>query len=429
MEASGDTAIGADETAVQELIAPVAIDTTDLKVQTTDEEIIKQAEEYKTLGNEFFKNGKYQDAYDAYSKAIDCHVGGTKQSIYLSNRAFTSLKLENYGIAIVDANASIEIDPKYLKAYYRRGSANFALNHLKDAIKDFKRVNKLAPSDKDAKSKLEAAQKLKIELDFAMCIAVEEKKIEIDPEDIIVEDSYTGPKITAREDINSEWCIELMNWMKEEKKLHKKYVVMLLSYIAEMIKPQPCLVDIEVEDDVDITICGDTHGQYYDLLTIFEKNGYPSEKNPYLFNGDFVDRGSFSVEVILCLMAWKVAFPDHMHLTRGNHESKSMNKMYGFEGEVKAKYDMKLMDMFSLIFCYLPICFLINKKVFVTHGGLFAKDGVTLDDIRKVDRFREPPESGLMCDLLWSDPSDIDGRQPSKRGVGCQFGPDVSKKF
>ena len=90
-----------------------------------------------------------------------------------------------------------------------------------------------------------------------------------------------------------------MEWFKDEKKLHKKYVVMLINYLMEITKEQSALVDIEVEDEVDITICGDTHGQYYDLLNIFEKNGNPSETNPYLYNGDFVDRGSFSVEVMM----------------------------------------------------------------------------------------------------------------------------------
>lgn len=82
------------------------------------------------------------------------------------------------------------------------------------------------------------------------------------------------------------------------------------------------------------------------MLNIFKINGNPSEKRPYLFNGDFVDRGSFSVEVILLLYAWKVCFPDHFHLTRGNHESRNMNKLYGFEGEVKAKYDDKIYELF-----------------------------------------------------------------------------------
>lgn len=132
-------------------------------------------------------------------------IGGKKHCIYLSNRAFASLKLENYGIAIIDAKAAIEIDPTFIKAYYRRGSAYFALMQLKAAIKDFRKVCKLVPKDKDARNKLEMAQKAKMEMDFASCIAVEEKKIEINPDDIIVEESYSGPVIEKREDVTAEW--------------------------------------------------------------------------------------------------------------------------------------------------------------------------------------------------------------------------------
>ena len=91
-----------------------------------------------------------------------------------------------------------------------------------------------------------------------------------------------------------------------------------------------------------VTVCGDTHGQYYDVLHIFQMNGFPSATNPYLFNGDFVDRGSFSVEVILTFLLFKMSCPECIYLTRGNHETKNMNRIYGFEGEVKAKYDDKI---------------------------------------------------------------------------------------
>jgi len=165
-------------------------------------------------------------------------------------------------------------------------------------------------------------------------------------------------------------------------------------------------------------VCGDIHGQFYDLLNIFKINGNPSETNPYLFNGDFIDRGSFSVEVILTLLAWKAAYPKHMFMSRGNHESKNLNKLYGFEGEVKKKYDVKMYDLFSELFCYLPIGHCINKKILVVHGGLFAKDGVKLEDIAKFNRVREPADEGIMCECLWSDPTDLNGRHPSKRGVG-----------
>lgn len=120
-----------------------------------------------------------------------------------------------------------------------------------------------------------------------------------------------------------------------------------------------------------------------------------------------------------------------------------MNKMYGFEGEVKLKYNSKMAELFTEIFNYLPLCHTINKKIFVIliflliiklifwvcHGGLFQEDGVTLDKLVKLKRFCQPPESGIMCDLLWSDPQNELGKAPSKRGVGIQFGPDVTKKF
>ena len=118
-----------------------------------------------------------------------------------------------------------------------------------------------------------------------------------------------------------------------------------------------------------------------------------------------------------------------MYLTRGNHETAAMNKMYGFDGEVKAKYNAKLADLFQEIFTYLPLGSVLNGKVFVVHGGLFSKDGVKLDHLRSIDRFREPPEDGPFCEMLWSDPCSELGRHPSKRGVGVAFGADVTKRF
>ncbi|ETE62939.1 Serine/threonine-protein phosphatase 5, partial [Ophiophagus hannah] len=158
------------------------------------------------------------------------------------------------------------------------------------------------------------------------------------------------------------------------------------------------------------------------------KGGRGREGNK-LFNGDFVDRGSFSVEVILTLFGFKLLYPDHFHLLRGNHETDNMNQIYGFEGEVKAKYTAQMFELFSEVFEWLPLVQCINGKVLIMHGGLFSEDGVMLDDIRKIERNRQPPDSGPMCDLLWSDPQPQSGRSVSKRGVSCQFGPDVTKGF
>ena len=122
--------------------------------------------------------------------------------------------------------------------------------------------------------------------------------------------------------------------------------------------------------------------QFYDLLNIFKLNGLPSRDNPYLFNGDFVDRGSFSVECIFVLFGFKLLYPDHFFMSRGNHESENMNKMYGFEGEVKAKYSALMVDLFTEVYNWLPLCHLLDNKVLVMHGGLFAKVRMVLEKQR-----------------------------------------------
>lgn len=160
-----------------------------------------------------------------------------------------------------------------------------------------------------------------------------------------------------------------------------------------------------------------------------------------------MDRGSFSVEVIFTLFALKCLYPTGLFLTRGNHETKAMNSLYGFEGEVRAKYNETMVKLFAEVFRCLPLGAVLGGKVFVVHGGLFSRDDVTLDEIRAIDRFREPPDEvrvsprppgracslapaqGLMCEMLWSDPQQGLGRSPSKRGVGVAFGADVTKNF
>eukprot|EP00483_Globobulimina_turgida_P010422 UN10443 len=131
------------------------------------------------------------------------------------------------------------------------------------------------------------------------------------------------------------------------------------------------LDEAKEEKESSITICGDVHGQYYDYLHIFKLNGLPSVCNAYLFNGDFVDRGSWSCEVIISMLALKILYPKHFLMTRGNHETINMNTMYGFKGEVEHKYSCKkLFGLFTEIFNALPLAYVIGGKVFVCHGGL-----------------------------------------------------------
>ncbi|KAK4758878.1 hypothetical protein SAY87_020179 [Trapa incisa] len=243
-----------------------------------------------------------------------------------------------------------------------------------------------------------------------------------------VEPQYSGARIEG-DIVTLDFVKKMMDDFRNQKSLHKRYAFQIVLQMREMLRGLPSLVDIHVPDGKHLTVCGDVHGQFYDLLNIFELNGLPSQDNPYLFNGDFVDRGSFSVEVILTLFAFKCMCPSAIYLARGNHESKSMNNIYGFEGEVRSKLNETFVELFAEVFCCLPLAHVINGKVFVVHGGLFSVDGVSLSDIRSIDRFCEPPEEGLMCELLWSDPQPLPGRGPSKRGVGLSFGGDVTKRF
>ena len=165
------------------------------------------------------------------------------------------------------------------------------------------------------------------------------------------------------------------------------------------------------------------------MINIFKKYGKVSENHTYLFNGDFVDRGSWSCEVALLFYSLKILFPKNFFLNRGNHETDNMNKIYGFEDECKYKYSQRIFDMFSQSFESLPLATLINKDYLVMHGGLPSDKTSTLEDINKLDRFSQPPREGLYMELLWSDPQQADGLGPSQRGLGFAFGPDITADY
>uniref|UniRef100_H2L6Z0 Serine/threonine-protein phosphatase n=1 Tax=Oryzias latipes TaxID=8090 RepID=H2L6Z0_ORYLA len=370
-------------------------------------EAANEAELLKEKANNYFKEKDYENAIKFYSEALELNPSN---AIYYSNRSLAYLRTECYGYALADATKALEVDKNYIKGYYRRATSNMALGKFKAALKDYETVVRVRPNDKDAKMKYQECNKIVKQKAFERAIASDETKKSVvdslDIESMTIEDDYAGPKLEDGK-VTVSFMTDMMEWFKEQKKLHRK-----CAYQTDKL-----------------TICGDTHGQYYDLLNIFKLNGLPSDANPYLFNGDFVDRGSFSLEVILTLFGFKLLYPDNFHLLRGNHETDNMNQMYGFEGEVKAKYTAQMFQLFSEVFQWLPLAQCINSKVLVMHGGLFSEDGVTLDDIRKIDRNRQPPDSGPMCDLLWSDPQPQNGRSVSKRGVSCQFGPDVTESF
>ncbi|PWN38706.1 putative serine/threonine protein phosphatase 4 catalytic subunit [Ceraceosorus guamensis] len=180
--------------------------------------------------------------------------------------------------------------------------------------------------------------------------------------------------------------------------------------------------------DAPVTICGDIHGQFWDLVELFRVGG-PCPQTQYLFMGDFVDRGFYSVETFLLLLAYKVRYPDRITLIRGNHESRQITQVYGFYDECTRKYGSANVWRYCCeVFDYLALGAVVDGRVFCVHGGL-SPNLKTIDEIRSIDRKQEVPHDGLMCDLLWSDPDDIQGWGISPRGAGFLFGADIATQF
>jgi len=177
-----------------------------------------------------------------------------------------------------------------------------------------------------------------------------------------------------------------------------------------------------------VTVCGDIHGQFHDLIELFRIGGNCPDTN-YLFMGDYVDRGYYSVETVSLLVALKVRYKDRVTILRGNHESRQITQVYGFYDECLRKYGTaNVWKYFTDLFDYLPLTALIENSIFCLHGGL-SPTIETLDQIRNLDRFQEVPHEGAMCDLLWSDPDDRCGWGISPRGAGYTFGQDISEQF
>ena len=198
----------------------------------------------------------------------------------------------------------------------------------------------------------------------------------------------------------------------------------LIDKSQSITRAQKMLVELEAP----LHVCGDIHGQYYDLLRIFEHCGYPGEYN-YLFLGDYVDRGKQSLETICLLLCYKIKYPDKVTLLRGNHESSVTNRIYGFYDECKRRYNVKLWKSFTELFNFLPVAALIDDKILCMHGGL-SPDLKSINNITEIQRPTDIPDTGLLCDLLWSDPDkEATEYDENDRGVSVIFGEKVVTDF
>ncbi|KAF1434324.1 Serine/threonine-protein phosphatase with EF-hands 1, partial [Spheniscus mendiculus] len=269
---------------------------------------------------------------------------------------------------------------------------------------------------------------------------------------IDVPDSYYGPRLSfplTIEDANA-----LLHAFRNEQLLHARYVLQLLCETRKVLKEMPNITHLSTSYSKEITVCGDLHGNLDDLLLIFYKNGLPSEQNCYVFNGDFVDRGKNSMEILIILFAFLLIYPNDLHLNRGNHEDYMMNLRYGFTKEVSKKYKdhgKQILCLLRDVFSWLPLATIIDSKVLILHGGI--SDTTDLDFLNALERnkVRDHIHVGVILfslknlavqmlrssfrylqilDILWSDPRSQNGCTPNKRrGGGCYFGPDVTAKL
>ncbi|KAI0990135.1 hypothetical protein GJ496_000410 [Pomphorhynchus laevis] len=198
-----------------------------------------------------------------------------------------------------------------------------------------------------------------------------------------------------------EWIKQLKNCQQ----LQENQVKQLCELAKEILSNESNVQEVRCP----VTVCGDVHGQFHDLMELFKIGGDAPDTN-YLFMGDYVDRGYYSVETVSLLVALKVRYRDRITILRGNHESRQITQVYGFYDECLRKYA------------------LVENQIFCLHGGLSPSID-TLDHIRTLDRVQEVPHEGPMCDLLWSDPDDRGGWGMSPRGAGYTFGQDISESF
>ncbi|UJR14899.1 hypothetical protein I4U23_001883 [Adineta vaga] len=275
------------------------------------------------------------------------------------------------------------------------------------------------------------------------------------PDTVFVESSYKGPHIQLP--INKEQFESLTLALQRGESLHARYVLLILHEVRKILKRLPNVNIVSTHQSTCVTVVGDLHGNLSDLMLIFHKNGLPSNENPYIFNGDIVDRGPQSIELFLLISVAFIVYPNNVYLNRGNHEDHVLNLRYGFMKEIIRKYksqSTKLLHLFENIYSWMPVASLIDDHIFVTHGGI--SDITDLNKINQIKRNKyisvlSPnfiiPENdeqyqidGLsneqllewrqMLDLLWSDPKQANGCEANTyRGGGCYWGPDITQKI
>lgn len=209
--------------------------------------------------------------------------------------------------------------------------------------------------------------------------------------------------------------------------IDKNTLVSLIKEIPLLFQKYPTVLDLHG----DYVIVGDVHGNLHDMIRIFAHYGYPPERK-YIFLGDYVDRGEYSVEVIFILFALCIKYPTHIYLLRGNHEFTRVNRRYGLYDEIKTKYnDEELFILLNEAFAYMPIAAILNNYYFLVHAGVNSVKETKIEEIKSLVRPIDDYEDSTIVNLLWSDPTDDPGLNgtPNLRGVGCYFNENTVERF
>lgn len=215
---------------------------------------------------------------------------------------------------------------------------------------------------------------------------------------------------------------------QDQPHLSESIVFSLCRHARILFADQPVLLNLEAP----VVVFGDIHGQIFDLFAHFDAVGWPGEvssEQKFLFLGDLVDRGKYSMETICLLFAMAIKYPKQVFLLRGNHECASVNRIYGFYDDCKRRYSIKVWKTFTDTFNHMPLVAIISGKILCMHGGL-SPQMTSLSQLETHQRPNDPEHPSIASDVLWSDPSqDINGWGESDRGVGYTFGPNVVRDF
>eukprot|EP00727_Mastigamoeba_balamuthi_P007465 m51a1_g3339 hypothetical protein (531) ;mRNA; f:393288-395252 len=235
----------------------------------------------------------------------------------------------------------------------------------------------------------------------------------------------------------------LKKYFSREGRLSPNAALRLIRDASVIMTREPNLVEVAAP----ATVCGDIHGQFYDLLTIFKAGGMPSTVNKYIFLGDYVDRGDFSTEVLFFLLALKIVSPDGIILLRGNHEARFISRTMTFQAECEYKYNEEVYMACESLYDTFPLAALVKGTTcgdcLCVHAGIGPSIHF-ISEINKINRFQEVPSEGPMCDLLWSDPigelrefgrmprsqwEAIDYTENKARRISCCYGPKAVERF